>query len=141
MSHTARKLFDLLTINYHSMIRFFGFPSRKSLNRFSDFMKDIKKTYFEYRDCLTDFDEGKIQDISIMKNIPESVQGTDEWDTQNRKKQCCLALFRTPWKKAMNRFLKFRKCLNPFEYWLFQVNTPFQTFHMFFIPVRNNCHR
>ncbi|OQX05398.1 MAG: hypothetical protein BWK80_52235 [Desulfobacteraceae bacterium IS3] len=44
-----------------------------------------KEGYFEYRDCVVDFDKDGIHAVSTMEIIMESVRRLDEWDELKRK--------------------------------------------------------
>ena len=47
-----------------------------------------KEGYFEYRDCVVDFDEQGTTEINTMEIIMESALKLDEWDELRREKNC-----------------------------------------------------
>jgi Lar family restriction alleviation protein len=53
-----------------------------------------KQGFFEYRDCIVEFDEEGFQDINTMEIVMESVRRMDEWDEVKKRKEKILASLR-----------------------------------------------
>lgn len=59
--------------------------------------------YFEYRDCVVEFDNDSIQAVSTMEIIMESVRRLDEWDELKRRGETPLSMIERHKRKSRRK--------------------------------------